>query len=78
MKFRTGTLPPLLTVNSGEWVLKQVVELEDNREIVKDQALKHKDNRDQIFQSNMLVKNMETISVEWTTSLLPKQNIAVF
>ena len=45
-------------------MLKQVVELEDNRELVKDQALKHEDNRELIFQSNELVKNMKTISVE--------------
>ena len=44
-KNRTGILPPLLTVNSKEWVLKQVVKLEDNRELVKDQAWKHEDSR---------------------------------
>ena len=57
-------MPPLLTVNSREWLLKQVEKLEDNRELYQDQALKHEDNRELIFQSNELVKNMETISVE--------------
>ena len=53
----------MLTVNSKEWVLKQVVKLEDNRELVQNQALKHVD-RELIYQSDVLVKNMETISVE--------------
>ena len=57
-------MPPLLTVNSREWLLKQVEKLEDNRELDQDQALKHEDNRELIFQSNVLVKNMETIRVE--------------
>ena len=33
-EFRTGTLPPLLTFNSREWVLEEVLMPED-------QALKH-------------------------------------
>ena len=57
-------MSPLLTVNSREWLLKQVEKLEDNSELDQDQALKHEDNRELIFQSNELVKNMETISVE--------------
>ena len=57
-------MPPLLTVNSRERLLKQVEKLEDNRELDQDQALKHENNRELIFQSNVLVKNMETISVE--------------
>ena len=57
-------MPPLLTVNSREWLLKQVEKLEDNRELDQDQALKHENNRELIFQSNVLVKNMETINVE--------------
>ena len=62
----------LLTVNSREWLLKQVEKLEDNRELDQDQALKHEDNRELIFQSNELVKNMETISVEWITFFTAK------
>ena len=57
-------MPPLPTVNSREWVIKQVVKLEDNRELVQDQALKHEDRCVLKYQSNVLVKNMETISVE--------------
>ena len=38
--------------------------LEDNRELVQEQALKHKDSRELRFQSDDLVKNMETIGVE--------------
>ena len=57
-------MPPLLTVNSREWLLKQVEKLEDNRELDQDQALKHEDNRDLRYQYDVLVKNMETISVE--------------
>ena len=57
-------MPPLLTVNRWKWLLKQVEKLEDNRELDQDQALNHEDNRELIFQSNELVKNMETISVE--------------
>ena len=45
-------------------MLKEVVKLEDNRELDQDQALKHENIRELIFQSNVLVKNMETISVE--------------
>ena len=45
-------------------VLKQVVRLEDNRELVQDQTLKHSDSRELRCQSNMLGKNMKTISVE--------------
>ena len=45
-------------------MLDQVVKLEDNRELVKDQALKHEDSRDLRYQYDVLVKNMETISVE--------------
>ena len=57
-------MPPLLTVISREWLIKQVEKLEDNSELDQDQALKHENNRELIFQSNVLVKNMETISVE--------------
>ena len=45
-------------------MLKQVVRLEDNRELVQDQTLKHSDSRELICQSNMLGKNMKTIGVE--------------
>ena len=41
-------------------MLDQVIILEDNG----DQALKHEDNRDLRYQYDVLVKNMETISVE--------------
>ena len=57
-------MPPLLTLNSREWVLKKVVMLEDNRELFQDQALKHEDSRELIYQSDVLVKNMDTLSVE--------------
>ena len=57
-------MPSLLTVNSGEWVLKQVVKLGDNRELVQDQAFKHADSRELRYQSDVLVKNMVTLSVE--------------
>ena len=57
-------MPPLLTIISGEWLIEQVVKLEDNREFVQDQALKHEDRSVLKYQSNVLVKNMETISVE--------------
>ena len=45
-------------------MLKKVVMLEDNRELFQDQALKHVDSRELIYQSDVLVKNMETISIE--------------
>ena len=45
-------------------MLDQVVKLEDNRELVQYQALKQKDSRELRYQSNMLVKNMETKSVD--------------
>ena len=54
-------MPPLLTVNRREWVIKQVVKLEENMELDQDQALKHEDRRELKYQSNLLVKNMETI-----------------
>ena len=57
-------MSPLLPVNSRGWVLKQVVKLEDNRELVQDLALKHEDSREPKYQSGVLVKDMETISVE--------------
>ena len=65
-------MPPLLTVNSREWVLKQIVMLEDNSELVQDQALKHEESRELRYQSDVLVKNMETISVELTTFFTAK------
>ena len=54
-------MPPLLTVNRREWVIKQVIKLEENRELDQDQALKHEDRRELKYQSNLLVKDMETI-----------------
>ena len=54
----------MLTVISGEWLIEQVVKLEDNRELVQDQVLKHEDRSVLIYQSDVLVKNMETISIE--------------
>ena len=44
-------------------MLKQVVMLEENRELVYDQALKHEDSRELRYQSDVLVKNMDTLSV---------------
>ena len=49
-----------------------VVKLEDNRELVQDQALKHEDRSVLKYQSNVLVKNIETISVELTTIFTSK------
>ena len=43
-------------------MLKQVVKLEDNRELVQDQTLKHSDSRELRCKLNKLVKNMETKS----------------
>ena len=57
-------MPPLLTVNTRVWVLYQVVKLEDNRDLVQDEASKHEDSRDPRYQYDVLVKNMETISVD--------------
>ena len=45
-------------------MLKKVVMLEDNGELFQDQALKHEDSRELIYQSDVLVKNMDTLSVE--------------
>ena len=42
-------------------MLDQVVMLEENRELVQDQALKHEGSRELIYQSDDLVKKMETI-----------------
>ena len=60
------------TVNSREWLLDQVVMLEENRELVQDQALKNEDSRDLRYEYDVLVKNMETITVEWTTIFTAK------
>ena len=57
-------MPPLLTVNSMKWVLKKIVKLEDNRELVQDQDMQHENSRELRYQSDLMVKNMETISVE--------------
>ena len=48
-------MPPLLTVYSREWLLKQVEKLEDNRELDQDQALKHEDSRELIYKSIYLI-----------------------
>ena len=48
-------------------MLDQVVKLEDNRELVQYQALKHKDSRELWYQSDVLVKNIETKNVDLTT-----------
>ena len=53
----------LLPVNSRGSVLKQVLKLEDNKELFQDHALKHEDSREPKYQSDVLVKNMETKSV---------------
>ena len=45
-------------------MLKQIVMLEDNSELVQDQALKHEGGRELRYRSDVLVKNMETLSVE--------------
>ena len=45
-------------------MLKKVVMLDDNRDLFQDQALKHEDSRELIYQSDVLVKNMDTLSVE--------------
>ena len=54
-------MPSLLIVSRREWGIKQVVKLKENRELDQDQALKHEDRRELKYQSNLLVKNMETI-----------------
>ena len=66
-------MPPLLTVNRREWVIKQVVKLEENRELDQDQALKHEDRRELKYQSNLLVKNMEIIKNNLLHSQIRKQ-----
>ena len=66
-------MPPLLTVNRREWVIKQVVKLEENRELDQDQALKHEDRRELKYQSNLLVKDMETIKNNLLYSQIRKQ-----
>ena len=66
-------MPPLLTVNRREWVIKQVVKLEENRELDQDQALKHEDRRELKYQSNLLVKDMETIKNNLLHSQIRKQ-----
>ena len=64
-----------MTVTSREWVLDQVVMLEDNSEVFQDQALKHEDSRELIYQSDVLVKNMDTLSLEWTTIFTVKKGL---
>ena len=66
-------MPPLLTVNRREWVLKQVVKSEENRELDQDQALKHEGSRELKYQSMLLVKNMETIMNNLLYSQIRKQ-----
>ena len=66
-------MPPLLTVNRREWVIKQVVKLKENRELDQDQALKHEDRRELKYQSNLLVKDMETIKNNLLYSQIRKQ-----
>ena len=66
-------MPPLLTVNRREWVIKQVVKLEENRELDQNQALKHEDRRELKYQYNLLVKNMETIKNNLLYSQIRKQ-----
>ena len=56
-----------------EWVIKQVVKLEENRELDQDQALKHEDRRELKYQSNLLVKDMETIKNNLLYSQIRKQ-----
>ena len=56
-----------------EWVIKQVVKLEENRELDHDQALKHEDRRELKYQSNLLVKDMETIKNNLLYSQIRKQ-----
>ena len=53
-------------------MLDQVGRVKDKRELVLDQALKHEIIRELWDQSDVLVKNMETISVEWTTIFTAK------
>ena len=53
-------------------MLKEVVKLEDNRELDQDQAWKHEDSRKLRYQSDVLVKNMDTLSVVSTTIFTAK------
>ena len=71
-------MPPLLTVNRREWVIKHVVKLEENRELDQDQALKHEDRRELKYQSNLLVKDMETIKNNLLYSQIRKQLSSFF
>ena len=66
-------MPPLLTVNRREWVIKHVVKLEENRKLDQDQASKHEDRRELKYQSNLLVKDMETIKNNLLYSQIRKQ-----
>ena len=45
-------------------MLDQVIMVEDNRELFQDQALKHEDSSDLRYQYDVLIKNMEDISVQ--------------
>ena len=40
------------------------MKVEDNRDLVQDQALKHEESRELRYQYDVLVKKMETISVD--------------
>ena len=54
----------LLTANSRELMPDHVLKLEDNSELVQDQAVKHEKRKELRYQYDVLVRNMETLSEE--------------
>ena len=47
-----------------ELMLNQVIKLEDNSKLVQDQAVKHEKRKELRYQYDVLVRNMETLTVE--------------
>ena len=54
----------LLTANRRELLPDHVLKLKDNSELVQDQAVKHEKRKELRYQYDVLVRNMETLSVE--------------
>ena len=53
-------------------MLNQVVKLEDNTKLVQDQAVKQENRKELWYLFDVLVRNMETQTVEWTTIFTAK------
>ena len=53
-------------------MLNQVVKLEDNSKLVQDQAVKQENRKELRYLFDVLVRNMETQTVEWTTIFTAK------